>query len=84
MTKTNSSLVILALSVSLLQGCAAVAVGAYAYSDTEDEKLKQEFLKEFEAQNFEREKAGLEPKDLCEALKRRNEDWWEDDPVCNP
>ena len=56
----------------------------YIYIACAVEKLKQEFMKEFEAQNFEREKAGLKPKDLCTALKRRNMDWWEDDPVCNP
>ena len=76
--------VALLASMAVIQGCAAVAVGGYVYSNTEDEKNKQEFLKEFDAQNLEREKAGLEPKDLCEALKRRNVDWWEDDKVCNP
>lgn len=78
------ALVALALFFPLIQGCAAVAVGGYVYSSTEDEKNKQQFLKEFDIQNLEREKAGLEPKDLCLALKRRNMDWWEDDPVCNP
>lgn len=69
---------------SLLSGCAAVAVGAYAYNDAEEDKLKQAFIKDFEDKNFEREKAGLPPKDFCEALMRREMDWWEDDPVCNP
>ena len=84
MKKIALAALLAASSTSLLSGCAAVAVGAYAYDGVEDEKLKQEFMKEFDAQNFEREKAGLKPKDLCTALKRRNMDWWEDDPVCNP
>ena len=84
MTKKLITALFIALSCSSLSGCAAVAIGAYVYSDTEDDKLKQAFLKEFDAKNFEREKAGLAPLNLCDALKRRDKSWYADDPVCNP
>jgi len=65
-----------------LGGCAAAAVGGYAYVSADKREQRQEFLADFQANNLEREKQGLEPLEFCTELRRFDNDMWEDDPEC--
>ena len=89
--KSSSLRKILSLSLCLvfLNGCAAAAVGSYAYFQGEKvqdkrevKKIHQEFLADFNATNIEREKNGLEPLDICEAKRQFDVKWAEEDETC--
>jgi hypothetical protein len=66
-----------------MSGCAAVAVGAYAYNNSEKREARQKFIEDYNKTNIEREKAGLKPIELCEAKRSFDPEWAEEDKVCN-
>jgi len=64
------------------QGCAAALVGGAFYYSAKSKKAKQEFLANFNQTNLEREKAGLEPLDICESKYNFDPKWAKQDPAC--
>ena len=72
----------LVLLIILIQGCAAVAVGAYAYDKGGKREARQKYFGEFNKINIEREKNGLKPLDLCDYKKSVDKEWAEEDTNC--
>ena len=72
----------LIMSTLLLQGCAAVAIGAYAYDQNGKREIRQKYFEEFNKTNIAREKNRLKPLDLCEYKKSVDKDWAEEDTNC--
>ena len=68
--------------VMLLQGCAAVAVGAYAFDKGGKRDSRQRYFEEFNKTNIEREKNGLKPLELCAYKKSVDKEWAEEDANC--
>ena len=73
---------IIAIVVLLLQGCAAVAVGAYAFDKGGKRDSRQKYFEEFNKTNIEREKNGLKPLELCAYKKSVDKEWAEEDANC--
>jgi hypothetical protein len=64
--------------ILLIQGCAAVLVGGLFYQSTSSKAEKRKFMVDLRATNVEREKAGLEPLDLCHEIYMFDKGWaWE-------
>jgi hypothetical protein len=70
------------LPLLLLQGCAAVAIGAYAYDKSAKREVHQKYFEQFNNLNIEREKNGLKPLDLCTYKKSVDKEWASDDENC--
>ena len=69
-------------SVLLIQGCAAAAIGSYAYNSVGKAEARQKYLSEFNKTNIEREKNGLKPLDACQAKRDFDKDWADEDTAC--
>ena len=69
-------------AVFILNGCAAAAVGGFAYVSAEKREARQKFLEDFNSTNLEREKAGLKPLDICDAKRQFEPDWAYEDKAC--
>ena len=77
-----ANITMVAAVVLLLQGCAAVAVGAYAYDKGGKRESRQKYFEEFNKTNIEREKNGLKPLELCAYKKSVDKEWAEEDANC--
>ena len=79
MRKAMRRFVVLVVLVCwLCGGCAAVLVGGLIYKSTRTRAEKREFMQDFRHTNMEREKAGLEPLDLCREMYMFDRGWaWE-------
>ncbi len=79
------ALSLFAVTVSC-SGCLAVlagtAVGGAFYHDSKKKQSREQFMADFRATNLEREKAGLEPLDLCSEKYQYDKGWAKQDPVC--
>jgi hypothetical protein len=73
--------VLLAL-VPALGGCAAVVAGGIFYDHAKSREDRAAFTADFRKQNFEREKAGLQPLDWCTELYRTKPSWAAEDTTC--
>jgi hypothetical protein len=84
MRLTSITLLNLLLAFLLLQNtsCAAALVGGMFYKSSKSKEAKQKFMTNFQQTNLEREKAGLEPLDLCTEKYYFDEGWAKDDPDC--
>ena len=69
-------------SLILCSSCAPTLIGAVAYKTSKTREQKQQFLKNFNEMNLEREKAGLPPLDLCTEKYHFDEKWAKEDPEC--
>lgn len=76
-------LIIVICCLLLLQGCAAVLVGGLIYKSTATRAEKRKFMVDFRATNIEREKAGLEPLDLCHEIYMFDKGWAWDHEECH-
>lgn len=72
----------LALIIFLCNGCAAALVGGAFYHSSKTKKEKRAFMETFNDTNLKREKAGLQPLDLCTEKYNFDEGWAKDDPGC--
>ena len=75
-------LVVLAIG-GLTGGCAAVVAGGVFYDHAKSREDRVAFTADFRKQNFEREKAGLQPLDWCTELYRTKPSWYAEDATCN-
>lgn len=66
----------------LLSGCIPTIIGAAVYKSSKTKQAKQAFMEDFNKTNIEREKAGLQPLDLCTEKYGFDKKWADDDPVC--
>ena len=71
-----------AAMVLLLNGCAAVVAGGIFYDHAKSREDRAAFTADFRKQNFEREKAGLQPLDWCTELYRTKPSWYAEDATC--
>ena len=62
--------------------CAAVLVGGLLYKSSKSKEAKQKFMANLQQTNLEREKAGLEPLDICTEKYYFDKGWADDDKVC--
>ncbi len=67
-----------------LNGCAAVLVGGLFYHDSKTRDQRLAFTTDFQKQNLEREKAGLQPLKWCEELYKFDQSWYAEDKNCTP
>ncbi len=74
-------LALLALPM-ILNGCAAVLVGGLFYHDSKTRDQRLAFTQDFQKQNFEREKAGLQPLKWCDELYKFDQSWYGEDANC--
>lgn len=65
-----------------LGGCAAVLVGGLFYHDSKTRDQRLAFTQDFQKQNLEREKAGLQPLSWCDELYRFDQSWYGEDGKC--
>ncbi len=63
-------------------GCLPVLVGGLFYQDAKKRDARQEFMDSFRSTNLEREKAGLDPLDLCSEKYHYDRKWAMKDPNC--
>ena len=77
-----ANITFVATAVVLLQGCAAVAIGSYAYDRGGKRDTRQKYFEEFNKTNIEREKNGLKPLELCSYKKSVDKEWAEEDANC--
>lgn len=77
-----TNIVLLMTTVAILQGCAAAAVGAYAYDRGGKRETRQKYFEEFNKTNIEREKNGLKPLELCAYKKSIDKEWADEDSNC--
>lgn len=70
------------LGIILLAGCVPTLIGAVAYKTSKTKDAKERFIENFNQTNFEREKAGLPPLDLCTEKYHFDKNWADDDPIC--
>lgn len=68
--------------LTMSQGCLPVLIGGAFYHDAKKKKTRQEFIESFRQTNLEREKAGLEPLDLCTEKYGFDRAWAMKDPGC--
>jgi hypothetical protein len=66
-----------------LSGCAAVVAGGIFYDHAKAREDRAAFTNDFRKQNFEREKAGLQPLDWCTELYRTKASWYAEDATCS-
>lgn len=68
----------------MTSGCIAAAVGGEELYKKEKakEQSRQEFMDKYNNANAEREKAGLQPLDLCTEQYYFNENWAKEDIEC--
>ncbi len=71
-----------ATTLLMLQGCAAVAVGAYAYDRSGKRETRQKYFETFNKTNIEREKNGLKPLELCAYKRSIDKEWADEDTNC--
>ena len=76
------NLTLVASVVILLHGCAAVAVGSYAFDKSGKRETRQKYFQEFNKTNIEREKNGLKPLELCAYKVSVDKEWAEEDDNC--
>lgn len=62
--------------------CVPALIGAVAYKSSKTRQAKESFIAQFNQTNIEREKAGLQPLDLCTEKYNFDKKWADDDPVC--
>jgi len=74
--------ILLLCAVFFLNGCVAAAVGGFAYVSAEKREARQKFMEDFNYTNLEREKAGLDPLDICDAKRQFEPDWAYEDRAC--
>jgi hypothetical protein len=65
-----------------LNGCAAVLVGGLHYHDSKTRDQRLSFTQDFNKQNFECEKAGLQPLGWCNELYKFDQSWYAEDGNC--
>jgi hypothetical protein len=65
----------------ILNGCAAVAAGPYL-SRQQDTRSAVGVHQDFQKQNFEREKARLQPLKWCDELYKFDQSWYGEDANC--
>jgi hypothetical protein len=65
-----------------LNGCAAVLVGGLFYHDSKTRDQRLAFTQDFQKQNLEREKAGLQPLKWCDELYGFDQSWYGEDANC--
>ena len=75
-------ILVAALLPVVLSGCAAVLVGGLIYHDSKTRDQRLAFTQDFQKQNFEREKAGLQPLKWCDELYRFDQSWYAEDGTC--
>ena len=68
--------------VLLNSGCAAALVGGLLYKSAKSKEAKQKFMANLQQTNLDREKAGLQPLDMCTEKYYFDKGWADDDPVC--
>jgi len=73
---------LLVIIVLLNSGCAAALVGGLLYKSSKSKQAKQEFMSNLQQTNLEREKAGLEPLDICTEKYYFDKGWADDDKPC--
>jgi len=66
----------------LTSSCVPTVIGAYAYKSSKTKQARADFMEDFNRNNTEGEKAGLEPLDLCEEKYNFDEGWAMDDNAC--
>jgi len=67
---------IVALTISLLlNGCIPAAIVAGAVHHSKTKHTRQQFIKDFNATNTEREKAKLPPLDWCTSVQQFDSRW---------
>jgi hypothetical protein len=81
------SLILVAIAVVYLQGCAVAVVGggaagAYAYDQKGKRDSRQKYFEEFNKTNIEREKNGLQPLEICAYKRSIDKDWAAEDSSC--
>jgi hypothetical protein len=77
--KTITLIIMLVFSTT---GCIPMMVGGHYYRSTKTIEAKQKFLHNFNEINLQREKAGLQPLDICSEKRNIDPDWANDDPKC--
>ena len=75
-------ILVLAALLPALSGCAAVVAGGIFYDHAKNREDRAAFTNDFRKQNFEREKAGLQPLDWCTELYRTKPSWYAEDATC--
>lgn len=63
-------------------GCVPTLIGAAVYKSSKTRQAKESFVEKFNQTNYEREKAGLPPLDLCTEKYSFDKKWADDDPIC--
>jgi hypothetical protein len=81
MKKAVGYLILLVFTLSSL-GCIPVAVGGLILKSSKTKAQQQQFLTELQKTNYEREKAGLAPLDICIAKYQFDEGWANNDEGC--
>ena len=72
------------LALPLSQGgCAAALVGRLLYDNASDNTDRAKWNQSFNANNLEREKAGLRPLDFCSEMYKAKRSWAESDSGCS-
>lgn len=80
--KNTGLVVALIIIATAMSACVPAAIATYAYHDVGQTDARQKFMAEYNKNNIEREKAGLQPLDLCTEKRHFDEDWANDDPAC--
>lgn len=65
-----------------LTGCVPVLIGGMFHQDAAKRKSRQRFTDSFRTTNLEREKAGLDPLDICFEKYQYDRKWAKVDPEC--
>ena len=78
----NNLIIFLCVVLISFVSCVPTMIGAYAYRSGKTRQAKEQFISQFNQTNFEREKAGLPPLDLCTEKYGYDKKWADDDPVC--
>lgn len=68
--------------LALSSSCIPTIIGAAVYKSSKTREAKEEFIGHFNQTNMEREKAGLQPLDLCTEKYNYDKKWADDDPTC--
>ena len=76
---TLAAVISLALCLS---GCAAALVGGLLYDNASDNTDRAKWNQSFNANNLEREKAGLRPLDFCSEMYKAKASWAKSDSGC--
>lgn len=65
-----------------VSGCAAVLVGGLMYDHVASRDDKRKFTENFNKENLEREKAGLQKLDWCSEVYKFSKSWANEQPGC--